>query len=57
MEGINWPQPAGAIAFVNIHGAEEYHSDSKSYSNGAEAVALTAFLAAVLQVQREDNKF
>jgi len=52
VEGINWPQPAGAIAFVNIHNAEEYHSDSKSYSNRAEAVALTAFLAAVLQVQR-----
>ena len=37
---------------MNLHGAEEYHSDSKSYSNSAEAVALTAFLAAVLQTQR-----
>jgi superfamily I DNA and/or RNA helicase len=52
VEGINWPQPAGAIAFVNIHGAEDYHSDSKSYSNSAEAVALAFFLAAVLQVQQ-----
>ena len=51
-EGIKWLQPAGAIAFVNIHNAEEYHSDSKSYSNSTEAVALTAFLAAVLHVQR-----